>query len=53
LIQCSTEEAKLVERCMRDRWHTLDGLSRAEFRREAVKALAVTRMNPDLFKTVW
>lgn len=43
LAGCAEDEAGGVERVMRDRWHTLDGLSRAEFRREARKALKTLR----------
>jgi len=39
LIGCTPGEAGGVERVMRDRWRVLDGLSRAEFQREAKKAL--------------
>jgi len=45
----SIEEAPRVEQFMRDRWRVLDGLSRAEFRREARAALKIARDNPDLY----
>jgi len=41
LIACTPGEAGGVERVMRDRWRVLDGLVRAEFKREAKKALKV------------
>lgn len=41
LIKCEPGEAGGVERVMRDRWRVLDGLDRAEFKREAKKALKV------------
>jgi hypothetical protein len=49
LTQCSTAESARVEQFMRDKWHTLDGLSRAEFRRESRAALKIARDNPDLY----
>ena len=49
LTGCSIEEAPRVEQFMRDRWRVLDGLSRAEFRREARAALKIARDNPDLY----
>ena len=41
LIACTPGEAGGVERIMRDRFRVLDGLSRAEFKREAKMALKV------------
>ena len=41
LIACTPGEAGGVERVMRDRFRVLDGLSRAEFKREAKMALKV------------
>ncbi len=49
LTGCTAEEAPRVEQFMRDRWRVLDGLDRAEFRREARKALKIARENPDLY----
>ncbi len=53
LTKCTAEEAPAVEMCMRDRWHTLDGLDRAEFRREARKALAIVRKDPVFFTAAY
>jgi len=41
LIGCEPGEAGGVERIMRDRFRVLDGLARAEFKREAKMALKV------------
>lgn len=50
LTRCSEDEAGGIERLLRDRFGTLDGLSRAEFRREAKRAQKIL---VDLWKEVW
>jgi hypothetical protein len=44
---CTPEEAPKVERCMRDTYHTLDGLSKAAFKKEAKLSLAAVRADTD------
>lgn len=44
---CTPEEAPKVERCMRDTYRTLDGLSRAAFKKEAKLSLAAVRADTE------
>ena len=44
---CTREEAPKVERCMRDTYPTLDGLSKAAFKKEAKLSLAAVRADTE------